>query len=57
MATSRSWGSRWWDLLAVDADLARGDLLEPGDHAQGRGLAAAGWPDEDHELAVLDPEA
>ena len=38
----------------ADADLARGDVLEPGDHAQQRRLAAAGRADEDDELAVLD---
>src|SRR6185436_1056378 len=40
--------------LAGDQDLARGDRLEPGDHAQQGRLAAARWSDEDHELAVLD---
>ena len=35
-------------------DLAAGDLLEPGDHAEQRGLSAAGRADEDDELAVLD---
>ena len=29
-------------------------ILEAGDHAQGRGLAAARRPDEDHELPVGD---
>ena len=42
--------------LAVDEDLAAGDLLEPGDHPQQRGLSAAGRADEDDELAVLDVE-
>ena len=45
------------DDASVDADLARGRILEAGDHAQRRGLAAAGRPDEDDELAVLDGEA
>ena len=43
----------------VDVAAADGDppgLLEPGDHAQQRGLAAPGGPDEDEELAVLDGE-
>ena len=44
------------DHAAVDADLARGRVLEAGDHAQRRGLAAAGRTDEHHELAVLDGE-
>ena len=43
------------DLLA-DAQLAVGDLLEPGDHPQGRGLPAARGPDQDQELAVLHLE-
>ena len=34
----------------------RGDLLQPGDHAQGGGLAAAGRADQDHELLVPDVE-
>ena len=42
--------------LAVDVDLAGGDLLEAGDHAQQRGLAAAGRADEDGEGAVVDGE-
>jgi hypothetical protein len=43
--------------VAVDPELAVGDVLESGDHPQGRRLAAAGRPDKDHELAVLDIEA
>jgi hypothetical protein len=42
------------DELAVDEQLALGDVLEPGDHAQCRGLAAARRPDENHELLVVD---
>ncbi len=37
-------------------DLARGRLLEAGDHPQSGRLAAARRADEDHELAVLDAE-
>ena len=44
------------DHLAVDADFAGGRVLEAGDHAQRRGLAAAGRADKDDELAVLDGE-
>jgi hypothetical protein len=40
----------------ADAHLATGDVLEPGDHAQRGRLAAAGWPDQADELAVLDIE-
>ena len=39
---------------SAEADLAARHLLEPGDHAQRRRLAAAGRADEDHELAILD---
>ena len=41
------------DALA-DADLSRGDVLEPGDHPQQGRLAAARRPDQDDELAVAD---
>ena len=43
------------DLLA-DPDLALADLLQSGDHPQRGRLAAAGGPDEDHQLAVADLE-
>ena len=33
-----------------------GDVLQPGHHAERGRLAAPRGPDEDHELAVLDPE-
>lgn len=42
------------DVLVADEDAAAGDFLKPGDAAQGRGLAAAGRPDHDHEGAVRD---
>jgi hypothetical protein len=42
------------DDAAVDRDLAGGDVLQPGDHAQQGALAAARGADEDHELAVDD---
>ena len=44
------------DDLSADADLAVADLLEPGDHAQRRRLAAAGGTDEHDELAFADLE-
>ncbi|MCY1307851.1 hypothetical protein D9M70_578160 [compost metagenome] len=44
------------DAFSGDADLARGDAFKPGDHAQKRRLAAAGWADEHHEFAVADLE-
>ena len=41
---------------AADRDPALRRLLEPGDHAEQRRLAAARRPDEDDELAVADLE-
>ena len=40
------------DLLAANEDVAGGDGLESGDHAQRRGLAAAGRTQEGDELAL-----
>jgi hypothetical protein len=44
------------DPLPVDPELAGGDLLQAGDHAEQGGLAASGRADEDAELAVVDLE-
>ena len=43
-------------VLALQLDQAGGRLLEPADHPQGRGLAAARGAEEAEELAVLDLE-
>ena len=43
-------------VAAADQDLALARHLEAGDHAQGRGLAAAGGAEQGHELARLDGE-
>jgi hypothetical protein len=40
--------------LVVQRHAARGGLLQPGDDAQDRGLAAAGRPEEHDELALGD---
>ena len=40
--------------FAADAQLARRDLLQAGNHVQRRGLSAAGRADQDDELAVGD---
>ena len=40
------------DVAAADPDAAAGDVLQPGDHAQQRGLAAARRPDHHGEPAV-----
>ena len=42
------------DDAVADGDLAAGDRLEPGDHAQQGRLAAARRADDDDELAVGD---
>ena len=42
------------DQLAVDVQLAFGNLLQAGHHAQSGGLAAAGGADQDDELLILD---
>jgi hypothetical protein len=44
------------DVLAAQQDLAGGRQLQPGDHAQRRGLAAARRAEQHEELAVLDGE-
>ena len=44
------------DHLAADLDRALARLLEPGDGAQQRALAAAGRADQHGELAVADLE-
>ena len=44
------------DHAPVDTDFAGCRILEAGDHAQRRGLAAAGRADENDEFAVLDGE-
>ena len=54
---SRSFDSRSLTTLAVDGDLAAADLLQPGEHAQQRRLAAARRADQHDELAVGDVEA
>ena len=45
------------DLVAADRDRAAGRLFEAGDAAQGRGLAAAGGPEQHDDLARRDAEA
>jgi hypothetical protein len=44
------------DNFAFNAQVTRCDLLQAGDHPQQRGLATAGRPDKDTELAMLDVE-
>ena len=42
--------------LVSDPELAAGDVLQPGDHAQRGGLSAAGGPHKNNEFAVPYPE-
>jgi hypothetical protein len=49
-------GRELGDVLAADQDLALAGDLEPGNHAQGRGLAAAGRAEQGDERAGLDGE-
>ncbi|OQA41196.1 MAG: hypothetical protein BWY50_01879 [Spirochaetes bacterium ADurb.Bin315] len=44
------------DPLAVEQEIARGDVLEARDQPKQRGLAAPRGADEDHELALFDLE-
>src|SRR5574340_573855 len=44
------------DVLALELDQAAARLLEAADHTEGRGLAAAGGPQQGEELAVEDLE-
>ena len=44
------------DVLLVEVDLARRGLDEAVDHLQRGGLTAAGRPDQDSHLALLDLE-
>ena len=42
------------DHLRADPQLAAGDALQPGDHAQEGGFAASRWPDKDDEFSYLN---
>ena len=44
------------DALAVDEHVARGDVLQAGDHAHRRGLTAARRANEDDKLLVVNGE-
>jgi hypothetical protein len=44
------------DVARPDVDAARARLLQPGNDPQGRGLAAPGRTDQDHELTARDRE-
>ena len=49
-------GSDVVDALAIDEHIARGDVLQAGDHAHRRGLTAARGANEDDELLVVNGE-
>ena len=55
MLTSRSAAERC-HVAAADQDLPAARHLEARDHPQRRGLAAAGRPEQRHQLAGLDRE-
>src|SRR5438552_9651780 len=40
------------DAFVADGDVALRRLLEAGDYAQDRGLAAARWPEQHEQLAI-----
>ena len=42
--------------FVADPDIAGGDILEAGDHAEHGALATAGRADQDHELVVGDAQ-
>ena len=52
--TSRRRAGRRGDVDAAEPDRPRGRLLEPGDHAQHRGLARARRAEDGEQLAVVD---
>ena len=56
MLTGRRCGGTPAERLAVEPDLALGRLLEAGEHAHQRGLAAAGRAEQREELALVDVE-
>ena len=56
MAMPRARGGRSLTRLSADADVAGARLVEPGDQAQERGLAAARRAEQHEELAVGDVE-
>ena len=56
MFTGRRFGIDAVHAMAVDDDLALGRILESGEHAQQRGLAAARRAEQREELALADLE-
>ena len=41
------------NVLAVQVQLAPGNILQPGHHAQGSGFSTAGRTDQHNQLAIL----
>ena len=56
MFTWRFAGGTYVTSLPCEQDAARGRLLEAGDHAQRRRLAAARRAEQREELALADPQ-
>ena len=49
----------WADIvhdLAADGQGPLGNVFQASDHPQGRGLAAARWPNKDDEFLIVDVE-
>jgi hypothetical protein len=57
MAMSRFLGRQAVHHAVADGDLAAGDFLQPGQHAQQRGFAAAGRTHQHRELAIGNIDA
>ena len=54
MLTGRSYGGIAGHVLTVEEDAAGRGFLEAGQHAQQRGLAAAGATQQAEDLALVD---
>ena len=54
MAMPRLEGGTSLTTMPSISERAAGDLLEPGDHPEQRGLSAAGRTDKDDELALFN---
>ena len=44
------------DTVAIDTEVAFGDVFKSGHHPERGAFAAAGWADQHHKLTVFDDE-